>query len=98
MSETFYVVDEAQHHALVKAAYAHRGYSDSESEAAARFCDMASTYGIRTHNAIKALHLDEADYFNRMILWDVVPRRHMYKQLLDDIKQDFAARQSDLSN
>jgi spermidine/putrescine-binding protein len=47
---------------------------------------------------IKALHLDEADYFNRMILWDVVPRRHMYKQLLDDIKQDFAARQSDLSN
>ena len=58
MSETFYVVDEAQHHALVKAAYAHRGYSDSESEAAARFCDMASTYGIRTHNAIKALHLD----------------------------------------
>ena len=58
MSETFYVVDKAQHHALVKAAYAHRGYSDSESEAAARFCDMASTHGIRTHNAIKALHLD----------------------------------------
>ena len=58
MSETFYVIDQAAHHALVKAAYAHRGYSESESEAAARFCDMASTYGIRTHNAIKALHLD----------------------------------------
>jgi L-2-hydroxycarboxylate dehydrogenase (NAD+) len=58
MSDTYYIVDPAQHHELVKAAYAHRGYSESESEAAARFCDMASTHGIRTHNAIKALHLD----------------------------------------
>jgi L-2-hydroxycarboxylate dehydrogenase (NAD+) len=58
MSETWYVVDPADHHALVKAAYQHRGYSEDESVAAARFCDMASTYGIRTHNAIKALHLD----------------------------------------
>ena len=58
MSETYYVVDRANHHELVKAAYAHRGYTGPEAEAAARFCDMASTHGIRTHNAIKALHLD----------------------------------------
>ena len=58
MSETWYVVDPADHHALVEAAYSHRGYTAEESTAAARFCDMASTYGIRTHNAIKALHLD----------------------------------------
>jgi L-2-hydroxycarboxylate dehydrogenase (NAD+) len=58
MSETWYVVNPVEHHSLVKAAYSHRGYTEDESEAAARFCDMASTYGIRTHNAIKALHLD----------------------------------------
>jgi L-2-hydroxycarboxylate dehydrogenase (NAD+) len=58
MSETFYVVDTAAHNALVEAAYRHRGYTTEESAAAARFCDMASTHGIRTHNAIKALHLD----------------------------------------
>ena len=58
MSETWYVVDTADHHALVEAAYRHRGYTADESSAAARFCDMASTYGIRTHNGIKALHLD----------------------------------------
>ena len=58
MTEAYYVVPLDQHHDLVKAAYAHRGYTESESEAAARFCDMASTHGIRTHNAIKALHLD----------------------------------------
>lgn len=59
MSETWFVVDVAEHHALVEAAYRHRGYAADEAAAAARFCDMASTYGIRTHNAIKALHLDQ---------------------------------------
>lgn len=58
MSETYYIVNTADHNALVEAAYRHRGYTAEESAAAARFCDMASTHGIRTHNAIKALHLD----------------------------------------
>jgi len=47
-----------QENELVEAAYLHRGYSEPESRAASRFCEMASAYGIRTHNAIKALHLD----------------------------------------
>jgi LDH2 family malate/lactate/ureidoglycolate dehydrogenase len=58
MTENWYIVDPADHHALVEAAYRNRGYTADESSAAARFCDMASTYGIRTHNGIKALHLD----------------------------------------
>lgn len=58
MSEAYYIVSSADHKELVEAAYLHRGYSESEAGAAARFCEMASTYGIRTHNAIKALHLD----------------------------------------
>ena len=55
---TFYVVSPADHNELVGAAYLHRGYSETESRAASRFCEMASAHGIRTHNAIKALHLD----------------------------------------
>ena len=58
MSETWYVVDHARHAALVEAAYRHRGYDADEAAAAAKLCDLASTHGIRTHNAIKALHLD----------------------------------------
>lgn len=58
-SETFFVVDPKVHDDLVEAAYIKRGYSKTEALAAARFCGMASTHGIRTHNAIKALHLDE---------------------------------------
>ncbi|MDP0501551.1 MAG: Ldh family oxidoreductase [Verrucomicrobiota bacterium JB022] len=56
--ETFYVVPEAQHNALVAAAYQHRGFTADESSDAARFSAYATRHGIRTHNALKALHLD----------------------------------------
>lgn len=58
MSETFHVVPEARHRDLVEAAYRHRGYLPEEAAAAARFGAHAARHGIRTHNAIKALHLD----------------------------------------
>ena len=58
MSEKFYVVPETQHNQLVVEAYMHRGYTAEEAAAAARFSAHASRHGIRTHNAIKALHLD----------------------------------------
>ena len=59
MPTEFFVVPRAQHHALITGAYRHRGFTAEEAEDAARFCDMASTHGIRTHNGIKALHLDD---------------------------------------
>ena len=56
--EEMYVVDVEKHNQLVTAAYLHRGYNETEAVAATKFCQMASHYGIRTHNALKALHLD----------------------------------------
>ncbi len=58
MPESFHVVQESEHNALVEAAYRHRGYQPDEARDAARFCAEAARHGIRTHNAIKALHLD----------------------------------------
>jgi len=58
MSETFYIVPAELHNSLVKAAYQHRGYTEEEAAQAARFSEFAAHHGIRTHNAIKALHLD----------------------------------------
>ena len=58
MKEIFYVVPQETHNDLVAAAYLHRGFSASEAEAAARFAAYASRHGVRTHNALKALHLD----------------------------------------
>lgn len=57
-TETFHIVPEDRHNALVHAAYTHRGYDATESAMAARFSAHAARHGIRTHNALKALHLD----------------------------------------
>jgi L-2-hydroxycarboxylate dehydrogenase (NAD+) len=54
-----YLVPVKVHNDLVAAAYRHRGYSAEEAEAAARFSELTAWHGIKTHNAIKALHLDE---------------------------------------
>src|SRR5688572_8434860 len=59
MAQQFFIVPHARHYDLITAAYRHRGYTAEEAQDAARFCDMASTHGIRTHNGIKALHLDD---------------------------------------
>ena len=59
MKEEFYIIPEQEHNKLVTLAYMHRGYSQEEAEDAAKFCSFASAHGVRTHNAIKALHLDE---------------------------------------
>ncbi len=56
--EKFFVVPADRHYELVTAAFRHRGYNQEEADAAARFSHLASEHGIRTHNAIKALHLD----------------------------------------
>jgi L-2-hydroxycarboxylate dehydrogenase (NAD+) len=56
--EAYHVVPEPLHDALVRAAYLHRGYDGQEASEAARSCAEAARHGIRTHNAIKAIHLD----------------------------------------
>jgi ureidoglycolate dehydrogenase (NAD+) len=58
MAEQFYVVSEERHNALMKAAYMHRGFDADEAECGARFAAYATKHGIRTHNGLKALHLD----------------------------------------
>jgi L-2-hydroxycarboxylate dehydrogenase (NAD+) len=58
MPETYFIVPEPLHNALTEAVYRHRGFHADEAAEGARLCAEASRHGIRTHNAIKALHLD----------------------------------------
>src|SRR6202167_2028673 len=58
MPETYFIIPEPQHNALVEAVYRSRGFLPDEAADGARLCAEASRHGIRTHNAIKALHLD----------------------------------------
>ena len=59
IEEKFYIVPEDTHNSLVEQAYAKRGFDQEECEAASRFSSYATHHGIRTHNALKALHLDD---------------------------------------
>jgi L-2-hydroxycarboxylate dehydrogenase (NAD+) len=56
---TNYIVPVQLHNDLVAAAYRHRGYTADEAAAGAKFSEITAWHGIKTHNAIKALHLDE---------------------------------------
>jgi len=47
------------HDRIVAAAYKKRGYTGKEAAQAAAFSNLTARHGIKTHNAIKALHLDE---------------------------------------
>ena len=58
MSDKFYIVPAEKHNELVNKAYQNRGYTAEEAAHATRFSELAAQNGIRTHNAIKALHLD----------------------------------------
>ena len=58
MSEKYYIIPTETHNKLVRAAYQHRGYTAEEAEYGAQFAALAAEHGIRTHNALKALHLD----------------------------------------
>lgn len=53
-----YIITAEVHNRIVRAAYMHRGYLADEAEIAARFSERTARHGIKTHNAIKALHLD----------------------------------------
>jgi ureidoglycolate dehydrogenase (NAD+) len=56
---TTYIMPVEIHNAIVAAAYRHRGYTADEAHAAAQFSELTARHGIKTHNAIKALHLDD---------------------------------------
>lgn len=54
----FLTVSRADHDRLVSAAYRQLGFSADEAEEGARLAAEAARHGIRTHHALKALHLD----------------------------------------
>lgn len=59
MPSADFVLPVATHNAIIEAAYRKRGFTTEESSQGARFCEMAAWHGIKTHNGIKALHLDD---------------------------------------
>lgn len=50
------------------------------------------TLSLMSQQEIKALHLDEQNYFNKMILWDVMPRKHLYDQVIKEVRNNMKTR------
>ncbi|MDB6167750.1 MAG: Malate/L-lactate dehydrogenase [Verrucomicrobia bacterium] len=57
-ADRFLVVPRVWHDALIAATYRRRGYAEDESTAAGQNAAEAARHGIRTHNGIKALHIE----------------------------------------
>src|SRR5690242_8379005 len=58
-AETWFVVSPDWHNEVVRASYLARGFESVETAEAVRLCESAARNGIRTHNVLKALHLDD---------------------------------------
>ncbi len=54
----FLTVSRSAHDQLVEAAYRSRGFTPDEAAEGAKLAAEAARHGIRTHHALKALHLD----------------------------------------
>ena len=55
------------------------------------------TMTLLTRQEIKALHLGEADYFSRMMLWDVMPRKHLYEEVLKEVRKHYKLQRKRLA-
>ncbi len=74
--EIMHVVPVERHNAVIAAAYLARGYDEDETQSAVRIAQSASWHGVRTHNGIKALSLD--DHFGSKV-GGCVPRASIQK-------------------
>lgn len=64
-----------------------------------KMCDITGlapanieTLALMSQDEIKALHLDDQNYFRKMLLWDVMPRKQLYDKVMADIRQDMKNR------
>ena len=55
----FFVIPRAAHDLLVSRAYQARGFTAAEAAEGTQLAAEAARHGIRTHHALKALHLDD---------------------------------------
>jgi len=54
-----HVVPISRHYDMIASIYKSRGFNDQESKDAAFVATQASRHGVRTHNGLKGLHIDD---------------------------------------
>ena len=75
-----YILNVDTHDRIVTTAYKQRGYDDEECGLVTRLCRLAAQHGIKTHNGIKALHLDDVHGSGKTVCPGCVPGAQIQKK------------------
>lgn len=87
-----YMISKNAHHKELAHQYINHQIEPDIQEKMVKLTGLApsniETLTLLTAEEIRALHLDEPDYFNRMILWDHMPRKNLYDEVLNAVRKD----------
>ncbi|MBT5746125.1 MAG: extracellular solute-binding protein [Gammaproteobacteria bacterium] len=88
--------DGVDRHQLIAHQYINHQISPEVQKEMAEITGLSpaniETLPLLSREQIIELHLNEPDYFDRMLLWDHMPRKNLYLQLLDEVRADWKAQ------
>ncbi len=91
-----YLISKKTHNKTLAHKFINHQISPAVQQQMVRLTGLApaniETLSLLTPEEIKAWHLDEPDYFNRMLLWDHMPRKHLYEDVLKAVREDLKLR------
>ncbi len=92
-----YMISKNAHHKDLAHQYINHQIDPAIQQQMVKITGLApsniETLGLLKAEEIRALHLDDPDYFNRMILWDHMPRKNLYDEVLNAVRQDSRQKQ-----
>lgn len=87
-----YLISKDTHNKTLAHKYINHQISPEVQQQMVRITGLApsniETLSLLTPEEIKALHLDEPGYFNRMLLWDHMPHKPLYEEVLKAVRED----------
>lgn len=91
-----YLISKKTHNKTLAHKFINHQISPEVQQQMVRITGLApsniETLSLLTPEEIKALHLDEPGYFNRMLLWDSMQRKNLYEDLLKAVREDLKLR------
>lgn len=87
-----YLLSKNTHHSAMALQYINHQISPEIQHQMVNITGLApaniETLSLLKPEEIRALHLDDVNYFNRMLLWDHMPRKNLYDEVLKAVRKD----------
>lgn len=92
-----YMISKDTHHREIALQFINHQISPEIQNQMVKITGLApaniETLSLLKPEEIRALHLDDANYFNRMLLWDHMPRKNLYDEVLRAVRKDLKQKQ-----